>query len=52
MEFKGGLPDSIEIMTGYSCEDFPSRIILHNLLLRKDKIRHNTYSEIQQDLSL
>ena len=52
MEFKGGPPDSIESMTGYSCEDFPYRIILQNLLLRKDKIRHNTYSEIQQDLSL
>ena len=28
-------------LTGYSCEDYPSRTIGTRLLLRKDKIRPN-----------
>ena len=39
-------------LTDYSCEDFPSRSIQSNLLLRKDETRLNTWSKIPEDLSL
>ena len=39
-------------LTGYSCEDFPSRTAQIHPLLRKEKIRPNMYPEIPQDLSL
>ena len=37
-------------VTGYSWEQFPPSILCSHLLLRKDEIRHNTQSEILQDL--
>ena len=39
-------------LTGYSCEDFPSRTTQSNLLLRKEKIRPNIWDVIPEDLSL
>ena len=33
-------------LTGYSCEEFLSRIIQSCVLLRKDKIRPNIWSEV------
>ena len=36
-------------LTGYSCEDFPSRTIGNRQLLRKDKRRPNISPEIPQD---
>ena len=33
-------------LTGYSCEDFPTRIIQSHLFLRQDKIRPNIWPEI------
>ena len=39
-------------LTGYSCEDFPSRTTRSRLLLRKEEIRPNIWPENPQDLSL
>ena len=39
-------------LTGYSCENFPSRNTRSQLLLRKDKIRPNSQPEIPEVLSL
>ena len=39
-------------LTGYSCEDFPSRTIRTLLLLRKEEKRIKTWPEIPWDLSL
>ena len=39
-------------LTGYSCEDFPSRTTRSRLLLRKEEIRPNIWPEIPSDLSL
>ena len=39
-------------LTGYSCEDFPSRTTQSHLLLRKEEIRPNIWPEIPEDLSL
>ena len=39
-------------LTGYSCEDLPSRITQNHQLLRKDKMRRNIWPEIPQDFSL
>ena len=39
-------------LSQYSCKDFPSRTIQTCLLLRKDKIRPNTWPEISYHLSL
>ena len=33
-------------LTGYSCEDFPSRATQSRLLLRKEEIRPNNWPEI------
>ena len=33
-------------LTGYSCEDFPSRTTWSRLLLRKEEIRPNIWPEI------
>ena len=35
-------PCGAPILTGYSCEDFPSKITQSHLLLRKEQIRPNT----------
>ena len=35
-------PSETPALTGYSCEDFPSRTTQIHLLLRKEKIRPNT----------
>ena len=37
-------------LTGYSCEDFPSRTTHGHLLLRKEGIRPNIWHEISEDL--
>ena len=39
-------------LTGYFCEDFPSRTTRSHLLLRKEEIRPDIWPEILQDLSL
>ena len=39
-------PWGYQSLTGYYCEDFPSRTTQSDLLLRKDKIRPNTYPEL------
>ena len=39
-------------LTGYSCEDFPSKTTGSCLLLRKEEIRPNIWPEIPWDLSL
>ena len=39
-------------LTGYSCEDFPSRTTTSRLLLRKEEIRPNISPETPYDLSL
>ena len=39
-------------LTGYSCEDFPSRTTRSRLLLRKEEIRPNISPETPYDLSL
>ena len=39
-------------LTGYSCEDFPSRTTQSCLLLRKEKIRPNIWPRIPLDLRL
>ena len=39
-------------LTGYSCEDFPSRTTQSCLLLRIEEIRANIWPENQWDLSL
>ena len=39
-------------LTGYSCEDFPSRTTRSCLLLRKEEIRPNIWPEIPWNLSL
>ena len=39
-------------LTGYSCEDFPSRTTRSRLLLRKEELRPNIWLEIPWDLSL
>ena len=39
-------------LTGYSCEDFPSRITRTYLLLRKEEERPNIWPEIPWDWSL
>ena len=35
-------PRGTRALTGYSCEDFPSRTTRSRLLLRKEEIRPNT----------
>ena len=45
-------PSGNPSLTGYSCEDFPSRTTRSHLLLRKEEIRPNIWPEIPQDLSL
>ena len=44
-------PRGTPALTGYSCEDFPSRTTLSCLLLRKE-IWPNIWPEIPSDLSL
>ena len=44
-------PGGTPTLTGYSCEDFPSRITQSRLLLRKEEIRLDIWPEIPQDLS-
>ena len=39
-------------LTGYSCENFPSRTTRSCLLLRKEEIRPNIWPEIPGDISL
>ena len=39
-------PSQTPTSTGYSCKGFPSRTARNRLLLRKDKIRPNTWPEI------
>ena len=34
-------PERTPTLTGYSCEDFPSRTAKSHLLLRKEEIRSN-----------
>ena len=38
--------------TWYSCEDFPSRTTWSRVLVRKEEVRSNIWTEIPQDLSL
>ena len=45
------VPWGTPAVTGYSCEDFPSRITQSRLLLRKE-IRPNIWPEFPEDLSL
>ena len=45
-------PWKTPVVTGYSCEDFPSRTTQYCLLLRKNKIRVNNWPEIPEDLIL
>ena len=44
----GGTP----ALTGYSCQDFPSRTTRSRLLLRKDERSLNIWPKISQDLGL
>ena len=44
-------PSGTPALTGYSCEDFPSRTTQSHQLLRKEEIRTNIWSEIPEDLS-
>ena len=39
-------PWGIPVLTGYSCEFFPSRTTSSYLLLRKEEIRPNAWPEI------
>ena len=39
-------------LTGYSCEDLPSRTTWSCLLLRKEEIMPNIWPEVPSDLSL
>ena len=39
-------------LTGYYCEDFPSRATWSNLLLRKEELRPNIWPELPKDLRL
>ena len=43
-------PWGTQALTGYSCEDFPSRTTRSCLLLRKEEIRSNIWPEIPLDL--
>ena len=45
-------PSGSPVLTGYSCEDIPSRTTSGCLLLRKEEIKPNIWPEILQDLSL
>ena len=45
-------PCGTPTLTGYSCEDFPSRKTQSCLLLRKEVIRPNICPEVPQELSL
>ena len=45
-------PWGTSTLTGYSCENFPSRTTWSQLLLRKEEIRPNIWPEIPEDLSL
>ena len=45
-------PSGRPTLTGYSYEDFPSRNTRSQLLLRKDKIRPNSWPEIPKVTSL
>ena len=54
MYIRKGVRPRIEIwetpvLTGYSCEDFSSRMIGNRQLLRKDKMRPNISPENPQD---
>ena len=42
-------PSGTTALTGYSCEDFPSRTTQRHLLLRKEEIWPNIWTEIPQD---
>ena len=44
-------PEGIPALTGYSCEDFPTRTTQSHLLLRKER-RQNGWPAIPEDLSL
>ena len=45
-------PWETSALTGYSREDYPSRVTRNRLLMRKDEIRPNIWLEIPQDLHL
>ena len=45
-------PWGTPVLSGYSCEDCPSRATRSCLLLRKDKVWANIRPEMQQDLDL
>ena len=42
-------PYGTPVITGYSCEDVPSKTTQSCLLLRKDKIKPNIWLEIPLD---
>ena len=44
-------PWETSALTGYSCEDFPSRTTWSCLLVRKEEIRPNIWSKIPKDLN-
>ena len=45
-------PWGTQALTGYPCQDFPSRTTCSHLLLRKGEMRSNIWLEIPKDLSL
>ena len=45
-------PWEVPALSGYSFEEFPSRITQSHLLLRKEEIRPNIWPKIPKDLSL
>ena len=45
-------PWGTSALTGYPCEDLPSKTTRSSLLLRKEEIRPNIWPEIEKDLSL